>query len=103
MRVNAYAVPYWADLRQVHAEFFGFLGENLGGTEDLQADGAIAYVMHRFYRILQHWLPIYQRARLAGAVIFGASIGLVALGGAIAPQYLRGQSKAIKMVFLKSI
>lgn len=30
MRVSAYAVPYWADLRQIHAEFFGFLGEHLG-------------------------------------------------------------------------
>lgn len=40
--------------------------------------------MHCFYRILQHWLPIYHRARLAGAAIFGTSIGLVALGDAIA-------------------
>jgi ATP-binding cassette subfamily B protein/ATP-binding cassette subfamily C protein len=84
LRVSAYAVPYWADLRQVHAEFFGFLGEHLGGTEDLRANGAIAYVMHRFYRMLQHWLPIYHRARLAGAAIFGTSIGLVAMGNAIA-------------------
>ncbi|PIG94705.1 ABC transporter ATP-binding protein [Gloeocapsopsis sp. IPPAS B-1203] len=84
MRVSAYAVPYWADLRQIHAEFFGFLGEHLGGTEDLRANDAIAYVMHRFYRILQHWLPIYHRARLAGAAIFGTSIGLVAMGDAIA-------------------
>jgi ATP-binding cassette subfamily B protein/ATP-binding cassette subfamily C protein len=84
IRVSAYAVPYWAKLRQVQAEFFGFLGEHLGGTEDLRANGAIAYVMHRFYRILQRWLPLYHRARLAGAAIFGTSIALVALGDAIA-------------------
>jgi len=84
MRVSAYAVPYWANLRQIQAEFFGFLSEHLAGTEDLRANGAIAYVMHRFYRILQRWLPRYHQARLAGAAIFGTSIALAALGDAIA-------------------
>ncbi|MBW4636674.1 MAG: ABC transporter ATP-binding protein/permease [Gloeocapsa sp. UFS-A4-WI-NPMV-4B04] len=84
MRLRSFAVPYWGALRQVHAEFFGFLGEQLAGTADIRANGAISYVMHRFYGILQRWLPIYHQARLAGTVLWGTTIGLFIIGNAIA-------------------
>jgi ATP-binding cassette subfamily B protein/ATP-binding cassette subfamily C protein len=35
VRLRAFAVPYWANVRQMSAEFFGFLGEQLAGTEDI--------------------------------------------------------------------
>ncbi len=82
--LRSFAVPYWGALRQVHAEFFGFLGEQLAGTADIRANGAISYVMHRFYGILQRWLPIYHQARLAGTVLWGTTIGLFIIGNAIA-------------------
>lgn len=84
LRLRSFAVPYWAALRQVHAEFFGFLGEQLAGTADIRANGAISYVMHRFYGILQRWLPLYHQARLAGTVLWGTTIGLFIIGNAIA-------------------
>ncbi|MUL38446.1 ABC transporter ATP-binding protein [Gloeocapsopsis dulcis] len=82
--LRAYAVPYWANLRQAYAQFSGFLGERLAAIEDLQANGAIAYVMHQFYQILQQWLPIYHKARFAGTLLWSTSIGLFTLGNAIA-------------------
>lgn len=84
IRLRSYAVPRWANLRQAHAQFFGFLGERLAALEDLQANSAIGYVMHHFYRILQQWLPVYHKARFAGTLLWGTSIGLFTLGNAIA-------------------
>jgi ATP-binding cassette subfamily B protein/ATP-binding cassette subfamily C protein len=82
--LRSYAIPYWAAWRQISAEFFGFLGEHLAGTEDIRANGAISYIMRRFYAILQRWLPIYHQARLAGTVLWGSAVGLFTLGNAIA-------------------
>ncbi|HBL59453.1 MAG TPA: ABC transporter ATP-binding protein [Cyanobacteria bacterium UBA8803] len=84
IRLRSLAVPYWAALRQVNAEFFGFLGEHLAGTEDIRANGAISYVMYRFYGILRRWRRLYHKARLAGTVLWGTTIGLFAIGNAIA-------------------
>lgn len=84
IRLRFYAIPYWAALRQASAEFFGFLSEQLAGTEDIRANGAASYVMHRFYKLLQRWLPIYQKARLAGTILWGTTVGLFTVGNAIA-------------------
>jgi ATP-binding cassette subfamily B protein/ATP-binding cassette subfamily C protein len=84
IRLSSYAVPYWHTYSQISAEFFGFLGEKLNGTEDLRANGAVSYVMHRFYRILQRWLPVYHQVRFAGTILWGTSIGLFTLGNALA-------------------
>ncbi|MBW4556442.1 MAG: ABC transporter ATP-binding protein/permease [Trichormus sp. ATA11-4-KO1] len=84
IQLRSYAVPYWKNLRQAQAEFSGFIGERLAAIEDIQANGAIAYVIHHFYHILQQWLPVYHKARFAGTVLWGTSIGLFTLGNAIA-------------------
>jgi ATP-binding cassette subfamily B protein/ATP-binding cassette subfamily C protein len=84
IRLRYFAVPHWAAHRQVSAEFFGFLGEHLVGTEDVRANGAISYVMRRFYTILQRWLPIFHRARLSTTVLWGTTTGLFIVGNAIA-------------------
>ncbi|NCJ05940.1 ATP-binding cassette domain-containing protein [Synechococcales cyanobacterium C] len=82
--IRAYAIYPWKAYRQTSAEFFGFLGECFAGTEDIQANGATQYVMRRFYQIIQGWLIVYHRARLAGTFLWGSSIGLFVLGNAIA-------------------
>ena len=40
------AIPYWTKVRKIRAEFYGFLGEQLTGTEEIRANGAsgICYV-----------------------------------------------------------
>jgi ABC-type multidrug transport system fused ATPase/permease subunit len=83
-RLHTYAVQPWTAYRQMSAEFFGFLGERLAGLEDLRANGAVSYVMHRFYQLLQRWLPLYHKARLTSTVLWGTSVGLYTLGNAIA-------------------
>lgn len=82
--LRSYAVSPWTTYRQISAEFFGFLGEQLAGTEDIRANGAVSYVMHRFYQILQRWLPVFHQARFASTVLWTTSVGLFAVGNAIA-------------------
>jgi len=82
--LRSYAVSPWTTYRQISAEFFGFLGEQLAGTEDLRANGAVSYVMRRFYQFLQRWLPVYHQARFASTVLWVTSVGLFAVGNAIA-------------------
>ncbi|HEY9853551.1 MAG TPA: ABC transporter ATP-binding protein [Leptolyngbyaceae cyanobacterium] len=84
VRIRIYSIVYWAANRQVSAEFFGFLGEQFTGREDIRANGAVSYAMNRFYKILQRWLPVFHKARLIGTILWGTSIGLFAVGNAIA-------------------
>lgn len=74
------AVPYWVAARQASAALFGFLEERLGGTEDLRASGATAYVTHL---LLGHLRRLLQTQRLAGVI--GASawqaLNLILAGG----------------------
>ncbi|MCU0527804.1 MAG: ABC transporter ATP-binding protein, partial [Elainella sp. Prado103] len=84
VRLNSYAVSPYAAYRQTSAEFFGFLGERLAATEDIRANGAVSYVMRRFYQILQRWLPLFHQARFAGTLLWVTSVGLFSIGNAIA-------------------
>lgn len=83
-RLRSIAVPDWGKYRQVNAEFFGFLGEQLTGMEDIRANGAKNYVMHRFYKILQRWLPTYYKARFADTILWGTTNAIFTLGNIIA-------------------
>lgn len=83
-RIRRYAAPYWGRMRQMSAEFYGFLGEHLEGTEDTRANGATAFVMHRFYSLLRTWLPIRIRAFLGFAAMWITTIVVFALGNAMA-------------------
>ncbi len=83
-RLRNIAVPYWTKDRQHSGIFFGFLGEHLLGTEDIRANGAVGYVMHRFYQQLRQWLPVTRKAYIAGAAIWQATIVTFTLGNAIA-------------------
>ncbi len=84
LSLHRFAILPWARYRQISAELFGFLGEVIVGREDLRANGAVGYVMDRFYRILRRWLPLYQKARFTSTVLWASSVGLFTTGNAIA-------------------
>ncbi|HET9224869.1 MAG TPA: ABC transporter ATP-binding protein, partial [Roseiflexaceae bacterium] len=84
IRIRSFAVPYWTRVRETSAMFFGFLGEQLAGTEDVRSSGATGYVMRRFYEIVRGWLPLQRRAGLAGYSMWTTTLGLFAIGNAIA-------------------
>ncbi|MEA5617123.1 ABC transporter ATP-binding protein [Cronbergia sp. UHCC 0137] len=84
IRLRSIAVPYWKTYRQISADFFGFVGEQLAGMDDIRANGAKSYVMQRFHKILQSWLPIFHQARFASTILWGTTNGIFTLGTAIA-------------------
>jgi ATP-binding cassette subfamily B protein len=84
IRIRAIAIPYWTEVRQVGATFFGFLGELLAGTEDIRANGAETYIMRRFYETMRRWFPIRLKANLAGYAMWMTNIAVFALGNVVA-------------------
>jgi len=70
LRMRWVGVPRWRKVRQINAEFFGFLGERLAGTEDIRSSGATPYVMRRFYEHMRGWW----RPQTSAAVVGGAGM-----------------------------
>ena len=78
------AIPHWRKVRKIRAEFFGFLGEQLTGTEEIRANGSTGYVMQRFYKTLQLWFPIDMKASIAGYSMWMTSSAVFTIGSAVA-------------------
>jgi ATP-binding cassette subfamily B protein len=77
------AVPRFRKARQSSAELFGFLEERISGTEDVRANGAVGYVLRRFYEYSQ---PVWRNwviAAIIGEGAFGSAWVLYAIGSAV--------------------
>ncbi|OMF37864.1 helicase [Paenibacillus sp. FSL H8-0548] len=82
--IRKFAAPVWAKWRQINADFYGFIGEHLEGTEDTRANGATGFVMNRFYSLLRRMLPLRRRAFLGFSSMWITTIIVFALGNAMA-------------------
>ncbi|MGI9059347.1 MAG: ABC transporter ATP-binding protein [Ktedonobacteraceae bacterium] len=76
-------VPYFVKLRQVNAEFSGFLGEYLAATEDIAGNGAAYAIMRQFYLLLRRWLSINVKAKFADFAIGGMILFIFILGSCL--------------------
>ncbi|MEK7251711.1 MAG: ABC transporter ATP-binding protein [Actinomycetota bacterium] len=83
VKIQAIAIPWWREVRGKRAAFFGFLGEQLGGTEDIRANGAVPYMMHRFTKIHREWLPLEVRGRFGFSLLWSSSIAVYVFGLAL--------------------
>ncbi len=79
-RLQLVAVPWWKAVRGTSAELMGFIGEQLGGTEDIRANGGERYMLHRFTEVLRTWLPQQIKGRMGFAMLWGTSIGAYIVG-----------------------
>ncbi len=84
LRMGNIAVPHWTAERQASAELFGFLEERLTGTEEIRANGAEAYTMRHFYRLMRTLLQKSLRAGLMVNILLNTMFVLFALGTAAA-------------------
>ena len=82
--IRTLAIPHWKIVREQMAEFYGFVGEQFAGTEDIRANGAERYAMRRFLDLVRERLKPQMRSRLGGygmwmssAALFGLSTALV--------------------------
>lgn len=78
------AVPYQLAQRQSSALFYGFLGEQLAGTEDVRANGAVSYVLRRFYQHMREWRPIFGKAIVISRVTGVTTLFLFVCGSVLA-------------------
>lgn len=84
IRIRGRAVPAWTAERQLNAEFYGFLGEQLAGTEDIRGNGATRYVMRRFQQLLYTWYPVNRKATMGYYMMGMTTLTLFAIGNALA-------------------
>jgi ATP-binding cassette subfamily B protein len=82
--IRKLAIPFWTKMRRLTAEYFGFLGEQLAGTEDIRSCGAVGHVIRRFFEFCRGLFPVRLRAGIAGYGMWMANIALFAIGHAIA-------------------
>lgn len=84
VQLRQVGVGAWVAYRQISAEFFGFIGENIAALEDLKANGVTQYVIQKFYLYLRRWIRIWQQARFSSTLLWASSVGLFTLANAIA-------------------
>lgn len=78
--IQVIAIPWWRDMRQRSAEFHGFIGEQLGGTEDVRALGAAPFVFRKFIEQLRVWLPAETRGVMGWAALWSTNVVVFILG-----------------------
>ncbi|NJM08148.1 ABC transporter ATP-binding protein [Candidatus Gracilibacteria bacterium] len=78
--VRRVAVPHWKRTREVSADLFGFLEEQLAGTEDIRSSGANAYTMRELYRHNSSRLSAEKRAGLINTLLVTQWFSLQTLG-----------------------
>ncbi|QHW31998.1 ABC transporter ATP-binding protein [Paenibacillus rhizovicinus] len=83
-KIRKFNGPFWKDWRQASAELYGFIGEQMEGTEDIRANGASGFVMGRFHRMLPNMLRVRLRAFLGFASMWNTTIIVFTLGNAMA-------------------
>lgn len=75
-KIKDFSVGYWKSNRQKMGEVFGFMGEVIQNTEDLNANGAKTYALKNSQKLLMDWMPIRIRAGIAGWSFYMLSLFL---------------------------
>jgi ATP-binding cassette subfamily B protein len=73
-RLHGVTVPWNKDIRATSAEMYGFIGEQVDGTEDIEANGATAFMLSRFDAIQSKWLPQVVRGWTGWAMTWSTSL-----------------------------
>ncbi len=83
-RMRDVAVPQWKAARETSAELYGFLEEQLSGTEDIRSNGATAYALRNLYKFGRTRLESERRAGTASTLMVITWLGLFTVGQLIA-------------------
>ncbi len=78
------ALRQWVAVRQISAEFSGFLAERLNALEDIRANGAVAYVLRRMTLIYRRWFPLTLRSEWGWSATDGVTQVMFTLGMVVA-------------------
>ena len=83
-RVRDIAVPQQKALRQAEADLFGFVEEQLAGTEDIRSSGAVSFSLRELHRLQSAILRHDRSARRRGWFIDLAMFSLLTVGNLLA-------------------
>ncbi len=76
VRLHGVTVPWQKEIRATSAEMYGFIGEQIDGTEDVEANGATGFMVSRFDDIQRRWLPQVIRGWTGWAMMWVTSMAL---------------------------
>jgi ATP-binding cassette subfamily B protein len=83
-RVRGIAVPHHKARRQAEADLFGFLEEQLAGTEDIRSSGAIGFCIRQLYPLQYTIMRHDRKASLKNAAIDLVTSALMVSGNVMA-------------------
>jgi ABC-type multidrug transport system fused ATPase/permease subunit len=97
--VRRIAVPQWKATREASADLFGFLEEQLAGTEDVRSSGASDNTLRELYRYNQNRLKTEKRAGMVNSILVTQWFSLQTLGLVVAlvAGYLLYRSGAVNI------
>ncbi len=75
-RLHGITVPWQKAIRATSAEMYGFIGEQIDGTEDIEANGATGFMLSRFDDIQRTWLPQVVRGWTGWSLMWVSSMVL---------------------------
>ena len=76
-------IQHWEKERGISGKFYGFLGEQLAATEDIRANGAVNFVLHRMDVMFGDWFKIKLKANIVASNMWSSSIALFAITNGI--------------------
>ena len=82
-RLHEIAVPWWKSVRAISAETYGYVGEQVEGTEDIDGNGAAVFMQERFAAMMRRWLPLAIRGWTGWAMLWSTNIVLYGLSTTI--------------------
>lgn len=83
-RVKDIAVPHQKARREAEAQYFGFIEEQLSGTEDIRSSGAVEFSIHELFRHQKGILTHSRKAHFKRWIIENAMVLALTIGTLLA-------------------
>ncbi|MDP7361202.1 MAG: ABC transporter ATP-binding protein [Candidatus Latescibacteria bacterium] len=77
------AVPIYAAEREGYSRLYGFLEERLAGIEDIRVNGAVGFILERFFQVNRDTYGRVMKSALMGAVLRSITTVLFTFGHAM--------------------
>ena len=77
------AVPIYAAEREGFSRLYGFIEERLGGIEDVRTNGAVAFILDRFFKVNRDAYGRVLKSEVMGAILRSITMVLFAFGHAM--------------------
>ena len=78
------AVPIYAAEREGFSRLYGYLEERLAGIEDIRVNGAVGFILDRFFRVNRDTYGRVMKSAVMGAILRSITTILFAFGHAMA-------------------